>query len=918
MAASVAALMASCAKEETSVPEEIVPEGYVKVEFAASSEQTKTILTGDGATKTVEWVKDDEIDLFYASGSTTAKAASSGASTTFTAVVPEEEAIYASYPSSVATFKAAESEDNKDSLLVTLPADQTGVFASANLAVAEMVPDGNSTFRNVSSFFKFIVSDASVDRIEVTAVGGESIAGTIQVCPVGEIAFGKVTGGVQTVSLSINGAGTYYAAILPNVTFSQGVLVKYMSAGAPVGTYFLNKDDFACGRGVVKSFGELQARMLDSYCVSPEGAGSKTGADWANAMDIAAFMAMADTEGISEEAHHAIGDMLDGVTFKFAAGTYDFGKKLELGYGNYGKYVSITFDGGYVDGAKSTTSRSVFTGNDTHRVLTVYKWAELTADGISFVHSKGSSGGDTAVKFSDKYSIGHFTNCSFENNTNTATGGAVNLGYGLADFTGCAFVGNTATYGAAVNVNNEGCFDTERGSGEIKFTGCTFDGNDVGTASSHCGGAIYYKSGGPLTVINCTFTGNKAYNAGAVACGDDASKSTSASFTGCVFGTEGHGNSNTNSGSVLRLCNCNVTISECSFSYNSGKYGTIQINSGGNSNLVINDCSFDHNTVSSQGGAIEQDGGSVRITNCSFTGNSATAEGGALYAEKTSKLYVDDCTFDGNSTGKCSSFFHVGGGVTAYFNGCLVKNHLSTGSAYGALSAMADQTVDIGFNNCTFINNNSGKDVNSTNTPWFNIGAINGTLLFSNSTIWGHPNKLQDDGTSYKNQGIIRVEKMTQTNTVKFVNSVVINTNGTSGAAFWLRHSSSGYSPTFQADFNIFSKWSNQTNATGLTLAGTGNLGGKSDTAISASSFSGFVASVQDKNSISVPETYVDLGTLPEGYTPVSPAEVSSAINSRSAAFYSWLDSIGALGKDCRGKTRANPTCPGAYDGNAM
>ena len=43
-------------------------------------------------------------------------------------------------------------------------------------------------------------------------------------------------------------------------------------------------------------------------------------------------------------------------------------------------------------------------------------------------------------------------------------------------------------------------------------------------------------------------------------------------------------------------------------------------------------------------------------------------------------------------------------------------------------------------------------------------------------------------------------------------------------------------------------------------------------------------------------------------------ASVNTAIQSADANFYSWLDSIGALDKDGRGKTRGTNTWPGAYD----
>ena len=56
-------------------------------------------------------------------------------------------------------------------------------------------------------------------------------------------------------------------------------------------------------------------------------------------------------------------------------------------------------------------------------------------------------------------------------------------------------------------------------------------------------------------------------------------------------------------------------------------------------------------------------------------------------------------------------------------------------------------------------------------------------------------------------------------------------------------------------------------------------------------------------------------GTLTGGNTEMDTLEnVKTAINEAEPAFYSWLDSIGALAKDGRGSPRGATTWPGAYD----
>jgi hypothetical protein len=45
-------------------------------------------------------------------------------------------------------------------------------------------------------------------------------------------------------------------------------------------------------------------------------------------------------------------------------------------------------------------------------------------------------------------------------------------------------------------------------------------------------------------------------------------------------------------------------------------------------------------------------------------------------------------------------------------------------------------------------------------------------------------------------------------------------------------------------------------------------------------------------------------------------ADINSALQSADADFYAWLNEIGALGKDIKGKSRGTTSSPGCYQAN--
>ncbi len=90
-----------------------------------------------------------------------------------------------------------------------------------------------------------------------------------------------------------------------------------------------------------------------------------------------------------------------------------------------------------------------------------------------------------------------------------------------------------------------------------------------------------------------------------------------------------------------------LTVVNCTFSGNSAfQYGGGMYNR--QSSLTIFNCSFIGNSVVYEGGGMYNQQSSLTIFNCSFIGNSAVVyEGGGMYNEKSS-LTITSCTFSGN------------------------------------------------------------------------------------------------------------------------------------------------------------------------------------------------------------------------------------------------------------------------------
>jgi predicted outer membrane repeat protein len=330
-------------------------------------------------------------------------------------------------------------------------------------------------------------------------------------------------------------------------------------------------------------------------------------------------------------------------------------------------------------------------------------------------------------------------NCLFQNNHEGAIVGE--LTEGLSSFTNCTFVGNHA----GLSAHNP-----------VEVISCIFQSNDVGADVIDA-----------ATVVNSDFLGNVV---GAAVWGE----SSSATFQTCTF----NDNVNPQSGAAL-YAEGPVTVSECTFTGNSaGLYGgALYLIMGAESSFTS--CVFQNNLAGS-GGAVATDTDaliSANFVDCDFLNNDAQGWGGAIYGVR-GRLVANNCDFTDNGALKggaiytlftlfdmslesCNLAFNVaesdGGGLfsgsAAIVTGCTFSDNVAKGSG-GALY----MTGVLGgiFSQCTFQNNAATEGgactlftANSTATGFANCLFTSNIGLTFGGAMHVRQGRLQANGTQF-------------------------------------------------------------------------------------------------------------------------------------------------------------------------
>ena len=703
--AGTALLLAACAKEQPSSPE-VNPgdqplEG--KIEFSATLEgTTRTALDGTR----VNWVKNDAIDILWEGGSTTAQASQSGASANFTATISSAAILYAVYPRGVATL-------GEEDLQVTIPATQTGSFASANIAVAR-TSSRSLAFKNLCGLLKFTISRDDVAKIVVKGQNNEVVCGTgtVSFGTSGTPAFTGATGKSVTLD-GIAGAGTYYLALAPGAVLSSGIHIEYFNAaGLSIGN-ILSSSPLTVTRSNINNLGNLDEHIQVEWFVTPTGAGRKDGQDWANALSTDELVSAISYREDPDE-RNAAALRYNGATFWLAEGTYTPSATIDIQYPEMENVVKMTFKGGYKVGDETTNptgGATVFSGAGERRLMQVGTGVNLDFSKVTFSDCKAASGGGGAIQAKAlSVSSLSFDNCTFSSNDAAASnGGAL---YATAckklRFSDCSFSGNSARYGGALNVNGS----------VLEIDGSTFTGNNSGSNT----GASY---GGALFLENCTsvtISGASRFTSNSLSAASSSGGAVNIKGTGGEYLIQG------------------TTDQPVSFASNMATNFGSAIYVAGAVHLEVRNAEFVSNTGTNGGAVCFNNSTSVNdFIGCTFTGNYSTAtgkRGGALTTldGSVATLNVSNCQFNGNHADQGGAIGTMDGGkVTLKISGSTFSQNYA---AIGGAMYLYGNTGDAGLQTVTVTDSNFDKNWStSTSTQAGAIYVRNSTLKINGGSF---------------------------------------------------------------------------------------------------------------------------------------------------------------------------------------
>lgn len=295
----------SCAKEISETPTEpddstpeyttitLTAAHPVMTETGAAAQEnegtaeisTKTIL--DETTGSVSWAVGDMLKLICEDGSdfttealSEADIKAGGKTATFKATVKAGKALkWAVYPSNIETSLTG------GKFSVTVPQVQDGNFEHASIEVGE-IGEGNSiALKNVCALLKFTVANEGAAKVFIGG-NGAPLNGKANISS--KILEDSYTTSEDVpdyqpnVEVTVNGPGTYYAAILPAKT--TGLSMQIYSADNKLLAENISSNVLDAPRKAIKNLGELRSTpFANKRFVTKDGAGDKQGLSWENA-----------------------------------------------------------------------------------------------------------------------------------------------------------------------------------------------------------------------------------------------------------------------------------------------------------------------------------------------------------------------------------------------------------------------------------------------------------------------------------------------------------------------------------------------------------------------------------------------------------------------------------------------------------
>ncbi len=184
-------------------------------------------------------------------------------------------------------------------------------------------------------------------------------------------------------------------------------------------------------------------------------------------------------------------------------------------------------------------------------------------------------------------------------------------------------------------------------------------------------------------------------------------------------------------GAVHCMNTSNLSIANCTFSFNYADYdgGAVSLEAG--SDVPISGCTFLQNNCGFYGASIVSYGSAPVISNCLFQGNDTTFFGAGISAWEESSIEIYNCSFIDNTGGACTAIYTVSSNVIMadllFYNNTTLYG---SGAAVGLTSSTTEAS------NITAVNNVSPMNGGAF---WLN----GGTLEIHNSILWNNePNDI--------------------------------------------------------------------------------------------------------------------------------------------------------------------------------
>ena len=772
-----------------------VPEGMVRLTFGVSQEGDASANEGDDTKTTWNgsthgWSEGDQIRIIVGEGNVenTDYVDAKVVDGKVTADVPNADYYYAVYPNT-ATYTFTKDEGK---ISVSFGRNQSGTFEDANIMAAKTSKAAASfNFKNMTSILKFTTAVGSpYTKIDFAANDKVRLNGSVSTTFPTEFDV-DVTPDTkndgQIVSTNIAADRTYYLAVLPGTTLSNGIGFKVTKGGAQ-STGSLSTRDLSMDRSAVRSIpGAIDDLIHESWFITETGRGKKDGTSWENAGDAARLVQLiypTQTRGDGQGLTAAW--RLHKATIYVAAGTYNIqaangGDALAPSYNT--STLTATIKGGYPTGLSGTTT----TGQDPENNATKFisnqaiandrmfyakdcQLCNWTFDGITFTSNPDAVSKTTrgvAFFFNDATSgTLTFRQCIFtELESDSELGGAAldfnSTGKLDVTFERCLFKDNV-TSGA--NAGYGGTIVIERGDQTtIKLIDCEADNNDV-TSTNGQGGFLCQRAATVNIQGTTIMNSDSKANGGAI-----FQQGGVLNISAGTDSTKFIGNKAASKRGGAILCQGELNIDNAAFRSNNGSNGgAIHLEAG--AEVVISNSTFKRNTATN-GGAIRTDGACLLTISRGviFENNTGTGAGGALNVRQncTFRMGKDDqVEFISNSAGN-------GGGGAIYIDTCgdaEVNNtrfNDNSASSGGAIYQKGASVLTI--NTCSFSSNKA------TNGEGGSLYITAGEATIKNSSILS--------STASTRGGAISIYQTTTTYVpVSLYNTSIINNTASAGA----------------------------------------------------------------------------------------------------------------------------------------